>query len=48
MLAEPEFEGSVEALNFSLCLRVAGVTVLLSDAEAIEQAPEVVVAVSES
>ena len=27
MLAEPEFEGSVEALNFSLCLRVAGVAV---------------------
>ena len=48
MLAEPEFEGSVEALNFSLGLRVAGVAVFLGDAQAVEEALEVVVAVSES
>ena len=45
---EPVFEGLVEAFDFALGLGVAGVTVFLGDAQAGEQAFEVVVAVGES
>ena len=45
---EPAFEGLVEAFDFALGLRVAGVAVLLGDAQGGEEAFEVVAAVGES
>ena len=45
---EPAFEGLVEAFDFALGLRVAGVAVFLGDAQAGQEAFEVVVAVGES
>ena len=45
---EPAFEGLVEAFDFALGLWVVGVAVFLGDAQAGQEAFEVVVAVGES